>query len=65
MKGIVKFFSEERNYGFIHTTDEDYFFNRSDWALPNLPVKGQWVSFDYEDRPRGKKALEVKPVVDN
>jgi len=65
LKGIVKFYDDKRKFGFIHTTDQDYFFHKNEWTLfTSLPVKGQWVSFDCEDILKGPIAVEIKPVVD-
>ena len=63
--GTVKWFNEEKRYGFI-TPDEggqDLFVHQtalSDGyrALPD----GVKVEFDAEDGPKGPKAVNVKPL---
>ena len=60
--GVVKFFLDAKNYGFIqpHDGGKDVMFHRS--ALEGVLIlkEGQWVTFaDVIDTPRGPKALRV------
>jgi len=57
MKGEVKFFNEERYFGFIRTEDQrDIFFHGNELMAPPLPQKGDAVTFeldqDYQGRSR-------------
>ncbi|QGA80505.1 cold shock domain-containing protein [Candidatus Nanohalobium constans] len=61
MKGTVKFFHDQKNYGFIETDemDEDVFFH-SDEMDGDLNVEeGTDVEFDQEEGDRGPKAVGV------
>lgn len=62
MKGTVKFFNEQKGFGFITETTEnkDYFVHVS--GLLNRIVKDNEVEFELEDAPKGKKAVNVKLV---
>jgi cold shock CspA family protein len=55
--GTVKFFNNERGYGFIHLPDgTDIFFHITDVAADDDPIKGSTVSFipraSRDGRPR-------------
>ena len=62
MKGTVKFFNEQKGFGFITETSEnkDYFVHVS--GLLNRIVKDNVVEFELEDAPKGKKAVNVKLI---
>lgn len=62
MKGTVKFFNEQKGFGFITETTEnkDYFVHVS--GLLNRIVKDNVVEFELEDSPKGKKAVNVKLI---
>ncbi len=62
MKGTVKFFNEQKGFGFITETTEnkDYFVHVS--GLLNRIVKDNTVEFELEDAPKGKKAVNVKLI---
>lgn len=60
MDGIVKWFSEEKGYGFI--TDKynnDYYFHVSDVKGASLPEKTQSVNFDAETTLKGRRAKNI------
>lgn len=65
-EGYIKWYSESKGYGFIATEedDEDIFVHRSGFPeygnfdlIPDLKV-----TFDMEDTPKGKKAVNVRPL---
>jgi CspA family cold shock protein len=61
MEGKVKFFDSEKGFGFIEPADggRDVFVHIS--ALGDMDlVEGESVSFDTEDTPKGKNAINVK-----
>ncbi len=60
--GKVKFFNEEKNYGFItdNEDDRDYFFHTSG-TLDRI-VKDDEVAYDVENGKRGPKAINVKRI---
>jgi CspA family cold shock protein len=64
-QGTVKWFSNEKGYGFIQRTEgEDVFVHFS--AIEGEGFKtlneGQAVEFDIVDGPKGKQASNVHPV---
>ncbi len=62
MNGTVKWFSRAKGYGFLKGEDEqDYFCHHSqiiDGEADGL-LSGDRVSFDVEESPRGKKAINI------
>lgn len=64
-QGTVKWFSNEKGYGFISQSDgEDVFVHFS--AITGEGYKslqeGQAVEFDVTDGPKGKQAANVRAV---
>ena len=60
MDGVVKWFSEEKGYGFItDKNNKDYYFHVSDLNGALLPEKGQDVHFDYETTQKGYRAKGI------
>ena len=64
-QGTVKWFSNEKGYGFISQEDgEDIFVHFS--AIEGDGYKslseGQAVEFEVTDGPKGKQAANVKPL---
>ena len=65
MNGRVKWFNNEKGYGFIdHTTGEDIFVHYS--AIKHDGYKtlseGQIVNFDLIETPKGLQAINVTAV---
>ena len=63
--GIVKFFNEEKGFGFISTeTDGDIFVHVSSIEQPAQPalVTGQNVQFDIGQGRKGPEATNVRIV---
>jgi CspA family cold shock protein len=59
MEGKVKFFNEQKGFGFIAGTDgKDYFVHKTN-TLDNIR-KDEDVIFDLEDGKKGLKAVNVK-----
>ena len=61
-KGTVKFFNNTKGFGFIceEGTGQDYFVHSSGLSAP---IKdGDVVEFELEEDPKGKRAVNVKPV---
>ena len=60
MNGTVKFFNEEKGFGFITADDgKEYFVHQS--ALNGVRIReNDSVSFDVEDGDRGPKAVNVQ-----
>lgn len=64
-EGKIKWFSEEKGYGFIESDDgKDIFFHKS-----NVVFEGHFglrksdrVSFEILTTPRGEKASNVKAI---
>lgn len=63
MKGTVKFFNNQKNYGFIEPEegDEDLFVHRSDVESGNL-AEGDKVEFESEQGDKGPRAVNVEKV---
>lgn len=60
MDGVVKWFSEEKGYGFItDKNNKDYYFHVSDIKGASLPKNGQDVYFDSETTQKGYKAKNI------
>jgi len=63
--GQVKWFSQEKGYGFIaRADDEEVFFHRSQVARDALALlqEGTRVAFDQISTPRGQEAQDVQIV---
>ncbi|MDO9514223.1 MAG: cold shock domain-containing protein [Candidatus Omnitrophota bacterium] len=63
MKGTVKFFNEQKNFGFITPDDnsKDLFVHKNDIASGSLQ-EGDIVEFDSATGDKGLKAINVKKV---
>ncbi|HZA19664.1 MAG TPA: cold-shock protein [Actinomycetota bacterium] len=64
-EGTVKWFSNEKGYGFISQPDgEDVFVHFSAIAGDGYKSleEGQTVEFDVTQGPKGKQASNVRPV---
>lgn len=60
MDGVVKWFSEEKGYGFItDKNNKDYYFHVSDVKGALLPEKGQIAYFDAEVTQKGYRAKNI------
>lgn len=64
MRGKVKFFDDEKGYGFITSQNEDYFVHYSKIAMPGYKTleAGQVVEFSPEVTKKGKMAVDVKVI---
>ncbi len=61
MKGTVKFFKEEKGFGFILGEDgKEYFVHISGLTEGTSITKDDSVEFDVEQGDRGPKAVNVK-----
>ena len=60
-RGIVKFFNEERYFGFIETEDQgDFFFHGNELMAPPLPKRGDVVLFEIDQDKQGRpKAVRI------
>jgi len=63
VKGTVKFFNAQKNYGFIEPEDgdEDLFVHASDIEDGHLN-EGDEVEFETEQSDKGPRAINVKKV---
>ncbi len=63
MKGTVKFFHDQKNYGFIETDemDDDVFFHVSELDTDAISEDTE-VEFETEEGDRGPKAVNVEQV---
>ena len=67
MKGTVKWFNEEKGFGFItnEQSGKDIFVHFSGIALNGFKTleEGQQVSFDTTQGPRGEQAVNVNYIM--
>ena len=61
MRGIIKFYNEEREFGFIFSPEinEDLYFNKKSFRSDRLPHKKQRVEFKITETKRGKAAEDI------
>ena len=63
-KGIVKWFNDQKGYGFIESDNKDFFVHfkeiRKDGFKSLSP--GEQVTFEVGSSPRGALAKDVKPL---
>ena len=62
MKGIVKWFSEAKGFGFIipDEGEKDLYVQRSNIKTPeHVIVEGQRVEFEVTKGPKGPEAINV------
>ncbi|MFP4232750.1 MAG: cold-shock protein [Candidatus Aenigmatarchaeota archaeon] len=64
MKGTVKFFNSQKNYGFIEPEDgdEDLFVHASDVDEGAVLNEGDEVEFEQEESEKGPRAVNVEKV---
>lgn len=61
-KGIVKFFNEEKGFGFIKESDSGNEFFVHVTGLVDKVKENDEVSFDLADGRKGKMAVNVKVI---
>jgi CspA family cold shock protein len=64
-QGVVKWFSNEKGYGFISQSDgEDVFVHFSAIEIDGYKslTQGQEVEFEVTEGPKGKQAANVRPI---
>lgn len=63
MKGTVKFFNQQKNFGFITPEDnsKDVFVHKNDIESGTLN-EGDKVEFDTAEGEKGKNAVKVKKI---
>lgn len=64
-EGTVKWFSNEKGFGFISREDgDDIFVHHSAITMDGYRTlnEGQKVEFDVVDGPKGKQAANVRPA---
>ncbi|PTD94907.1 cold-shock protein [archaeon SCG-AAA382B04] len=64
MKGTVKFFDRNKNYGFINPDegDEDLFAHANDIESGLFLGEDDRVEFNSEEGEKGPKAVNVKKI---
>ena len=64
MKGTVKFFHDQKRYGFIETEemDDDVFFHEDDLEEDVEVGEDDEVEFETEEGDKGPKAVNVTEV---
>jgi len=63
MQGTVKFFHDQKNYGFIESdeAEDDVFFHVSDLDA-EAAEEGDDVEFEQEEGDRGPRAVNVEKL---
>ena len=61
-KGTVKFFNQNKGFGFINSEEEgkDYFVHTS--GVSEQIKDGDSVEFELEEDQKGMRAVNVRPV---
>lgn len=64
MQGQIKFFKENKGYGFIAGDDQnDYFFHISSVVdTEHVPKKGETIEFKPSRNEKGKTAIKIRRV---
>ncbi|MBN1156444.1 cold shock domain-containing protein [Candidatus Woesearchaeota archaeon] len=63
MKGSVKFFSEDKHFGFIAGEDGKEYFVHASGILPGGSItKEDQVEFEAEAGDKGVRAVKVKKI---
>ncbi len=66
MNGVVKWFNDEKGYGFITSDDggKDLFFHHTEIQMEGFRAlsAGQKVEFTIEEGPKGLAAKNIKPI---
>ncbi len=63
MQGTVKWFSQEKGFGFITSENgEDHYFNVQSVQGANLPANGDKVSFESKPGNKGLRAFNVSII---
>lgn len=62
MQGMVKWFSSKKGYGFIEAQGKDYFVHVNDIEKNTQLDKGDKVSFEALQAPKGTKAVHVRKI---
>ncbi len=61
MKGTVKFFNDQKGFGFITTEEgKDVFVHSSELSEDNSLGEGDSVEFEVAQGDKGPKAVKVK-----
>lgn len=62
MKGTIKWYNEEKGYGFIKSdeTSEEMFFHKTGIEPGFKPFEGGKVEFDEGEGRKGPKAVNVR-----
>lgn len=64
MQGMVKWFSIKKGFGFIKSQGKDYFVHISELEKNSKLDKGDKVSFEAQQAPKGVKAVKVRKIPD-
>jgi cold shock CspA family protein len=61
LRGVIKFYNEEKDFGFISckALDEDLYFNKKGFRSDRRPYKKQTVEFRVIETDRGKAADDI------
>lgn len=64
VKGVVKWYSSEKNYGFIIADGTDYFVHHSEIKNGEELIEGDEVEFEITQSEKGFRASSVTKIGD-
>lgn len=59
-EGVIKFYKEDKGYGFVISGEDEYFFHITNSHY--TPSAGDRVTFELKSVKRGVNAFHIKPV---
>ena len=60
MKGVIKFYNQQKSFGFIKVQGEkDIFFHKSALERDYVPEEDDYVEFRSTETDRGRAAVDI------
>lgn len=61
-QGVVKWFNEDKGFGFITSDDRDYFVHAKALKGIDALIQGQHVQFTLKQGSKGEQAADVEAI---